>query len=67
MHVIMCQSNIVTRILEYIDYYNFFYCQYRFSWGRPSRKSELTWRLMTAKENYNFLGGEEEPRKQQLP
>ena len=25
------------------------------------------WRLMSVKENYNFLGGEEQPRKQQLP
>jgi hypothetical protein len=32
MYVIMCQLNIVTRILEYIDYYIIFYCQYRFPW-----------------------------------
>ena len=34
MHFIMCQLSIVTEILEYIDYWNyFFYSQYRFPWG----------------------------------
>jgi hypothetical protein len=37
----------------------FFIASIDFLGGRPSRKLELTWQLMTVKENYNFLGGEQ--------
>ena len=65
MHLLMCQLSIVTEILAYIDYnIYFFIASIDFLWGWPSRKSELTWRLMTVEENYNFLRGEGQPRKQ---
>jgi hypothetical protein len=52
MHVIIFQLNKVTRILEYIYYCNYFFIvSIDFLGGRPSRKSQLTWRLMTVKEN----------------
>ena len=67
MHVIMCQLSIVTEILAYIDYnIYFFIASINFLGGCPLRKSELPWRLTTVKENYNFLVGEGQPRKQQL-
>jgi hypothetical protein len=45
-------------ILEYIDYYNYFFiANIDFLGGRLSRKSILPWRSIAAKENYSFLGG----------
>ena len=63
MHVIMCQLSIVIGTLEYIDYCKYFFIANKdFLGGRPSRKSELTWRLISlevksSQGNNNYLGG----------
>jgi hypothetical protein len=49
MHAIMCQLNMVTRILEYIDYYNYFFiANIDFLGGWLSRKLELIWWLKSS-------------------
>jgi hypothetical protein len=65
MDVIMCQLSIVTGILEYIDYCNYFFiANIDFLGGWLSRKSKLPWWSIETKENYSFLGGQGQPRKQ---
>jgi hypothetical protein len=64
MHAIMCQLNMVTRILEYIDYYNYFFiANIDFLGGWLSRKLELIWRLKSSQGNNNYLGGCQPSRK----
>ena len=63
----MCQLSLVTRILEFVDYYEYFFVdRIDFLGCQPTKKSQLPWRSIAAKEIYSFLGGHGQPRKQEF-